>query len=375
MVAATACFSPDYEVARSRFCSSARARGARMESYPVGREGLTIDVALLGDERPSSVVVVSSGLHGVEGFLGSAIQAALLEGDLVRWRPPPGAAIVLLHALDPYGFARLRRVDEDNVDLNRNFLPRDEAFRGSPALYAELDPWLNIRRPPWSPYTFLPWALLTILRRGMPALKDAVAGGQYDFPLGLFFGGHGPSPTRKLLAENLPRWIGDADPVLHVDVHTGLGRWATCKLLLDEQLASHAGRLSAIFGADAVEVCEPSGTAYHSRGDLGTWCQTRLFPDRSYDAVCAEFGTYSPLRVLAALRAENQAHHWGPPDAPATRRAKRRLAEVFTPADPRWREATLRTGLAIVRRAIEACFVSQVRGRPSDEDSRECVPV
>ena len=55
---------------------------------------------------------------------------------------------VLLHALNPYGFAWLRRVNEHNVDLNRNFLLPGEAYRGSPAGYAALDPLLNPKSPP-----------------------------------------------------------------------------------------------------------------------------------------------------------------------------------------------------------------------------------
>ena len=76
-------------------------------------------------------------------------------------------------------------------------------------------------------------------------------------------------------------------------------------------------------------------------------------PDCRYEFLCAEFGTYSSLRVLAALRAENQSHHWGTPDDPATVNAKAWLKEVFAPADPHWREATVFQGLALVRRALE----------------------
>ena len=36
----------------------------------------------------------------------------------------PGLRQVFVHALNPYGFAWDRRVTEDNVDLNRNFVDR-----------------------------------------------------------------------------------------------------------------------------------------------------------------------------------------------------------------------------------------------------------
>ena len=54
----------------------------------------------------------------------------------------PPLRCVLLHALNPFGFAWRRRVNEDNVDLNRNFLLDDEGYVGCPDGYAHLDPLL-----------------------------------------------------------------------------------------------------------------------------------------------------------------------------------------------------------------------------------------
>ena len=349
-------FPPDYRAARARFRSAASARGFRLETYPIDQgPDLTVDVALGGDENPSRLVVVSSGLHGVEGFLGSAIQASILEGDPDDWPLPPGSGLLLLHALDPFGFARLRRGDASNVDLNRNFVLEGEEFSGSPPTYREIDRVLNPRRPPRRFDLLAIESLPSILRHGKNALKRAIAGGQYDFPHGLFFGGHGPSPTRLLLEEQMPRWVGSADRVIHLDVHTGLGRWGNLALLLEDTvLPARAVWLSDRFGSGRVE-WPGEGISYPTRGGLGTWCQA-TFADRAYDFLCAEFGTYPGIRVLAALRAENQAHHWGRPDDPSTHQAKRRLLEAFAPADPRWRSITLAQGLATVRRAFEVCF-------------------
>jgi hypothetical protein len=57
-----------------------------VEEHPIaGRgpqgEALAIDVAIVPGGASRSTLVVSSGIHGVEGFLGSAIQHRLLE----RW--------------------------------------------------------------------------------------------------------------------------------------------------------------------------------------------------------------------------------------------------------------------------------------------------
>ena len=62
-----------------------------------------------------------SGTHGVEGYCGSGIQIGFLKEGLFA-ELPDDMSVVLLHAMNPYGFSNDRRVNEDNVDLNRNFL-------------------------------------------------------------------------------------------------------------------------------------------------------------------------------------------------------------------------------------------------------------
>ncbi len=117
-------FPKDYLTARERFRAAAARLGCAVEAHPIGAEGphgeaLTIDVAIVPGANPERALVVSSGIHGVEGFLGSAIQCSLLE----EWvDAPPPIRCVLLHALNPFGFAWRRRVNETNVDLNRNLL-------------------------------------------------------------------------------------------------------------------------------------------------------------------------------------------------------------------------------------------------------------
>src|SRR5262245_30567740 len=150
MTRSAAFFSPDYTSAKHRFREIAAQAGARLETLPLtatgpNNEELSIDIAWLGSHTPQRALVHSSGLHGVEGFAGSAIQLELLE------RPPllrADTAIVLVHVLNPYGMAWLRRVNENNVDLNRNFLARGERWAGAPALYSRLDPLLNPPAPP-----------------------------------------------------------------------------------------------------------------------------------------------------------------------------------------------------------------------------------
>lgn len=341
-----------YGEARRAFREAAARRGWELSSHPIDRQGpdgtpLTIDAAVSPGPGSADCLIVSSGLHGVEGLLGSMVQRAFLD----RSTTLPNVRVVFLHALNPFGFAWSRRFDEENVDLNRNFLLDGEAFAGSPPGYGDLDDLLNPRRPPGADaFVLRAWA--RVLRHGLTALKGAVVVGQYEFPRGLFFGGHGPSRIQAILRDELPRWVGPAGRVVHLDFHSGLGRWRTAKLLIDQPLtARDAAWLDRQFGPARWESSDTAGgVAYRARGSLGPWCRERL-AGRSYLGLCAEFGTYGPIRVLAGLRAENQAHHWADPAAPATRRAAARLRELFVPASPSWRRFAVRGGLDLIERA------------------------
>jgi hypothetical protein len=265
----------------------------------------------------------------------------------------PTVRCVFLHALNPFGFAWRRRVNEGNVDLNRNMLREGETYRGCPSGYGRLDALLNPPRPPSALEPVTLKLMCAIARYGMPALKEAVASGQYDYPMGVFYGGGRPTATNDVLAAHFDRWLGDARSVAHLDFHTGLGKWATYKLLIDHALTeARRERLGRWFGSDSFECVEDSQTAYPVRGSFGAWCVSRQMT-RDYTFAAAEFGTATPLRVLRGLRAENQAHHWGQEGGTATERTKPALVELFCPSSVQWRTRVLAQGAEIVRRAVE----------------------
>ena len=72
--------------------------------------------------------------------------------------------------------------------------------------------------------------------------------------------------------------------------------------------------------------------------------------------VTQEFGTYSPLRVLHALREENRAHHYTGADP--SHPAKQHLKAMFSPESPRWRRTVVERGLALAAAVARAAFDS-----------------
>lgn len=351
-------FSTDYFTARSKFIIATNLHGGQLKSYPIDAKislatDLTIDVGIFGNPDASKALVISSGLHGVEGLFGSAVQLATIEQYFANQQLPADIKIVMIHMLNPFGCACYRRWNEDNIDLNRNFLSAKEIYAGAPLAYRSLDSFLNPPSPPSRFEPFLLKSLAFISRYGMSALKSTLPVGQYEFPQGLFFGGSAPAQTQRILADHLRNWLGKAQQVIHLDLHSGLGKWGTYQLFAEmnqdtpryQWLSKHFAHLVALDSGDLV---------YQSRGTFGQWCKHE-FGDLSYDFLLAEFGTYPILRVLKALRAENRAHWWGKVDDKSSAWAKQELLEAFVPQNSQWRQTTLHLGVDLCWAAINMC--------------------
>jgi hypothetical protein len=212
-----AAFAPTYADARRRFVAAAQARSLAVERHvhPHARgargEELSTDVVLLGDPHAPALLVITSAMHGVEGFGGSGCQVALLTEPMfaaavqggVAAGTRGGVAILFVHAVNPYGFSHLRRANEDNVDLNRNF--RDFGVKPTPnegyaAVHALLvpDEW-----PPTADNTAALGAHLA--RHGAARMQAAVSSGQSEFADGLFYAGQAPAWSNTVLRDILRR--------------------------------------------------------------------------------------------------------------------------------------------------------------------------
>ncbi len=221
-------FSKNYAAARTRFIAAACAAGATMDELhldAMGLDGMPLatEIAWFGSEAPERAIVHSSGIHGVEGFAGSAIQLALLSSELAL---PDDCALIVVHCLNPYGMAWRRRYNENNVDLNRNFVVDEAKRSGAADAYHRLAGLLNPTRLPGVDM-FYPRALFSILNHGMPALRQAVAEGQYEYPKGLFFGGKQFEQSTMLFLGWLSLRLKSVRKLFAIDVHTGLGKWGS----------------------------------------------------------------------------------------------------------------------------------------------------
>lgn len=318
---------------------------------------MSIDVAVVGDLKTAKNILFHiSGTHGVEGFAGSGIQHEFLTN------PPEhmssDTAIVFVHCLNPFGMAFNRRVNEDNIDLNRNFT--DE--RTTPQAYDILDPMIN----PKEPVPFSQEAFLAVCQEvgGYPTAKKALAEGQYTYSEGLFYGGtqeaEGPQKVidwLKVTLKDLNREWSDVSIGI-LDVHTGLGPHGVDTLLTPE---APSDRMTEFFGEKMSEAMRTATTGYKPKGLFVVRLREELqkitkCAEERFFVIAQEFGTIPEPQVIMALYDESAEFHNSKrngkeydPDGPGGQVMQR----AFNPDSDEWRHKVVVQGRHLIEQSSD----------------------
>jgi hypothetical protein len=360
MIAIPSAFSSSYQLARVKFLEAAATVGLAIESFahPLkGKDGedLAMDVALDGSPDAKELLIVSSACHGVEGYCGSGVQVFALHD--VEWREKAkaaGVAVLYIHALNPHGFSHLRRVTNENVDLNRNFqdfsqaLPEPTANPG----YVSLHDLLLPKEWPPTPENIAAcadWMRAKALKdsknpdeaSGLRAFQQAVTKGQYTHADGLFYGGNAPTWSNTTLRKVLKKYAQRCQRLAWIDLHTGLGPSG-----LGERI--FACRDDDVAYQRAVRWWDPKGetpiTSIYKGSSSSAFLTGLMWqsvyeeaPQAEYTAIAMEYGTVPVGEVLEALRAD----HWltNHPQAPVALRTqiKQQLLDAFYVNEDAWK--------------------------------------
>jgi predicted deacylase len=352
-------FSETYAHARTKFLSAAQDAGAAMHAYehpsqrgPDG-ERLSIDVGIMGPPDASRGLLLISGTHGVEGFAGSGCQVGFFRDSLYE-ALGEGACAIVVHALNPYGFAWIRRVNEDNVDLNRNFqdftqpLPRNEAYD---ALHSMLIPseWDGAAR------LAADAQLQEFVRRnGAAALQTAVTAGQYSHPDGLFFGGMAETWStatfKQIIETHIPKM---ATRLVVIDLHTGLGPFAYGEPILSGGGERQRELAKRRFGPEVKSLATGESTSSILSGTLANAFQ-HWTTGRDITFLGLEFGTKAVVDVLTALRGDHWLHIAQNSKSSLRDQIKKSLRDAFYIDTPHWQAAVYGRAADFVVRAARA---------------------
>ncbi len=347
--------SRSYADARAAFLDAAATAQARIRSFPhpltgLEDEELFVDVAEVGPADAEHVVIVVSGTHGVEGYLGSALQRHHLETyDTDR---EGGAAIVFVHALNPYGFSWVRRVNEDNVDLNRNFVDWSQPTPANDD-YADLADALV--PGDWSAET-QERTLLELMGKveslGIERLQQIVSGGQYEHPTGVFYGGTGPTWSNDWLRSFMHDRLDGVSRAAIIDLHTGLGPWGHGELISSERPGSDGFDRQQAWWGDVISMADDASVSADLSGDwLGA--APEFAGDTEITGIAIEYGTVDPITVLQSLRADAVLHGHRDPTADDAVEVRDQVRAAFLDDDPSWLETCLPRYHSVVTEALE----------------------
>jgi hypothetical protein len=334
------CFSDSYAEARGKFLLACADAGARVTTYP--REGLlgetgevlATDVACLGPESAQRAAIVICGTHGSEAFSASAILTRWLSSRNGR---PPDIRLVFVHAINPWAFSHRTRTDENNVDINRNFLAADAGPAPENPAYDAAVHLLHADPSDAASALALHRAYRTHFEANGWAQEGQIWEGQWHRPDGLMYGGQAPSWSNITFRRILSEHLSSAATIGFLDWHTGIGQFGEIVHLIFDEPGSLEHRTAAgWWGLAAKEDgAFKTGAKPKYRGLL---CQAirQERPDAQIAGGVIEFGTADDYQIFRGdlidrwLRFEGHDH----PDAKALRAAH---VDTCCPRDISWR--------------------------------------
>lgn len=338
-------FDLSHQALRDKFLAEARGASGAITSDPVAGDFID-SVYLPGEGR--GVVILISGIHGVELPAGDFIQRHVLASCR-----PRKAGLLIVHGMNPWGAKNGRRVNEQNVDLNRNcFDQRKPGFPGATIRNPDYEHYRVLLENPLSSFEL---ALHGVFERA--AIRRSLSG-QYESPTGIYYGGATVQPECRIVQERMSAVVDRAENVLLLDLHTGLGDRGIAQIMLDGDVTAREKKLvnETLFPRlecrGVCEVQEASSYDFATHGDLTQWIYDAYPGKRERDLVVSatlEIGTEGALSVLPGLVNENVCHRDGCVDQA---RHASELRRLFTPTDKPWRAQVVRAAQQVCR-AIE----------------------
>lgn len=303
-------------------------------------------------KKTEKLLVLFSGTHGIEAFVGSAVQRWLVDQPYMQNREDIN--VLMVHGLNVYGFKNKRRVNEQNIDLNRNFIVDRSQFVSDDSGYKKLYDYLNPTSD--ATYGFLSeakfvWtAIVKIARYGLENLRNSVLRGQYSYPEGLYYGGNMTVKQWDLLNQLIDKYVIGHKRLFVIDLHTGYGTRGKLHLLANGKREGNP--LTQIF-TEENEIDYGSDKKFYTvQGELLSFFIHEIkykLKDKAPESVgiTFEYGTLNSQKTTGSIESlrrmvyENQ-NFWHPSQDPqVVEKIKTDFVEMFNPSDVEWRKTIL----------------------------------
>jgi hypothetical protein len=364
-------FKETYSESRDLFLKNVRGADKilnfTLPFYPT----LQITMAVFEGSKENLLLHIS-GTHGVEGYVGAAIQNNFLQNYIHKkpgfFKNKTRPTVIFIHALNPFGMSYYRRANENNVDLNRNALFTEqewtEALDRDPNIagYEDLNHVINPKYQKYLSRLHLSvMSIYKVLTLGLYNVKRSMVTGTYSNYHGLFFGGHRTAVSHDYVRKHL-EYMGYLETVKNlvlIDVHSGLGPTGKDTIMVGKSSTVPIEEIKDIFSGSfrIVETHESQTSVTRgyelTMGDVSD-NYPKLFKNlKKSISVTQEFGTYNSISVGLALIEENQQWFQGGYHEQEYLKTKNRmLLEIFCPNDPYFRKNVLKRGTSVIEKSL-----------------------
>ena len=324
-------------------------------SYAIDEsDDLYIDkVYLPSSGERTNLILLTTGVHGMEGYIGSVMLDVFFE-EIYPTLDTENTGILIVANVNPYGMKYMRRYNENNVDLNRNFIEDWDNFdRSSNKEYPKVDKFLQpegkMGNAFWHEVGFYLSLAKEAIFTGADTISDALLTGQYEYPEGVYYGGDGDEKSTTYLKGVFRECLdSEYENIVHVDIHSGYGPRYNMVIFNSVQDETTEAEAVEMFGYDYI-IAVDSEEFYPTFGDTTDYfyrLKNGMESDKELYSTCFEFGTLgdSFLASILSLKytIDENRQHWYPTDNEITEAVVREnYYELFYPTETKWREKTV----------------------------------
>lgn len=348
-------FFNSYEDIRTHLQDLTADLGVEISSHAIDADdGLYIDSFYLPSTgEKTNLVVLTTGVHGIEGYIGSVMLDVFFR-EVYPTLDDANTGVLVVANVNPYGMKYFRRYNENNVDLNRNFILDWETFDlSSNKEYPKVDTFLGptgkIGNALWHEAGFYLSLGKTAVTDGAGTISDALLTGQYQYPQGVYYGGTGDEASTVYLKDVFSQCLDSPyENIVHIDIHSGYGPRYNMVIFNSVFETMNEAESQAAFGYDHI-IAYDSESFYATTGDTTDFFY-RLAQQKQREtdlfSTCFEFGTigdafFDTILSLKYTVDENR-NHWYPTDNPTSARIlHENYMELFYPTETAWREKTV----------------------------------
>ena len=313
---------------------------------------------LPANKESKNLIILTTGVHGMEGYIGSVMLDVFFE-EIYPALNPDDTGVLVVANVNPYGMKYKRRYNENNVDLNRNFILDWENFdlssnKDYPEVVTFLQPEGKIGNAFWHEVGFYASLAKEAITKGADKVSDALLTGQYEYPTGVYYGGNGDEKSTAYLKSVFESCLdGEYENLVHIDIHSGYGQRYNMVIFNSGFETMTEAETKQAFGYDYV-ISHDSESFYATTGDTTDYFY-RLAESKQAEvdlfSTCFEFGTIGDgfLDSILSLKytVDENRQHWYPSDsAISSEIVKENYNELFYPTETQWREKTIEDFIA-----------------------------